>query len=55
MGKVKCHELRKVTKSELLKQLEELKQELSEVCLIYIGMISFLLVDYNVINIYVYS
>ncbi len=31
VGKVKCHELRKVDKEGLLKQLEELKQELAMV------------------------
>lgn len=31
MGKVKCHELRTISKSDLLNQLEALKQKLSEV------------------------
>ena len=35
MAKIKAHELRSQDKTELLKTLEELKNELSQVCLLY--------------------
>mgnify|MGYP003385749388 CR=1 FL=1 len=37
MGKVKCHELRTVSKSDMLTQLETLKQRLSEVSVYSLG------------------
>lgn len=43
MPKVKAHELRQQDKTELLKTLEELKNELSQVCLCYVHAMACLL------------
>ena len=54
MGKEKAHELRTKKKEELVGKVEELKKELSEVCMMYLMCVMLLCVG-GLVGLYIYG